>query len=106
MRVSRDPRLSHWQLTNLLQSTSSLQRLLPEGVDKQHDHYHEPREAAGQPEVSLVVLGIGDASQVHAEVRREEGEGQEDGGDDGEKENGLVLVVRHDCELVLLDGPQ
>ena len=51
-------------------------------------------------------VSIDDAGEVHAVVRSEEGEGEEDDGDAGEDEDGAVLAVRDDGELVLFDGAE
>ena len=73
-------------------------------TDKQHN---QKRDAAAHlPEIPLREVRVDDARQVHAVVGGEEGEGEEDDGDAGEDEDGAVLGVGDDGELVLLDGAE
>lgn len=70
---------------------------------KDHD---EANATADAPEVGLVLLGVHYTLQVHAKVGGEEGEGQEDDGDAGEEEDGLVLAVGDNGHFVLFNGAQ
>jgi hypothetical protein len=64
--------------------------------------------AACLPEKSLVAGNIVriQVGKVHAKIGGEEGQGQENDGDGGEDQNGLVLAVCSDGEFVLLDGAE
>ena len=71
---------------------------------KQHDQ--KRHAAAHLPEMLLGEVCIDDVGQVHAVVGGEEGEWEEDDGDAGEDEDGAILGVGDDGELVLLDGAE
>jgi hypothetical protein len=73
-------------------------------TDIQHDA--KGRTSAHLPEVFLISSRTLYTLQIHAKVRSEEGEGKKDDGNGGEDEDGLVLRVSHDGELVLLDGSE
>jgi hypothetical protein len=62
--------------------------------------------ATHTPEISLRPLRVDDALQVHAEIRREEGQREEDDGDDGERQDGFVVRLGHHGDFVLLDGAE
>ena len=73
-------------------------------TNKQHDQ--ERNAAANFPEVLFREVRIDDSGKIHAVIGGKEGEGKEDDGDAGQDEDGPVLAVGADGELVLLDGAQ
>ena len=73
-------------------------------TDKEHDQ--KRHATAHLPEIFLGEVCVDDTGQVHAVVGGEEGEGEEDDSDAGEDEDGAVLGVGDDGELVLLNGAE
>ena len=72
-----------------------------------HKEHNQKRHApAHLPEIFLGEVCIDDVGQVHAVVGGEEGEREEDDGYAGEDEDGAVLGVGDDGELILLDGAE
>jgi hypothetical protein len=91
-------------LSDLIPTTSPDQP--PENPPpKRPEHHNENNTERGGPadlpEVGLGAFCLENALQVHAEVRREEGQGQKDDGDGREDEDGFVLAVGLDGEFVL-----
>jgi hypothetical protein len=80
-----------------------LPKLPPKRIKTNKQNNKKRDRATDLPEKRLVLPSVGYALEVHAEIGREEGERQEDDGDAGEQEDGFILAVGHDGELVLLD---
>ena len=74
-----------------------------------HDReaHNKDRDAtANSPEIALRSVCIGNASEVHPEVRCEEGQGKKDDGHHGEDEDRFVVRLGDDGKFVLFDGAE
>ena len=72
-------------------------------IDHRQQNDYKSQRAANFPEISLGVIRINDIFEVHAKIRREEGEGQENDRDAREYQNGFILGVGGEGEVVLFD---
>ena len=69
-------------------------------------HDQERHAAANSPEIALRPVCVGNASEVHPEVRCEEREGEKDDGHHGEDEDSFVVRLGDDGKFVLFDGAE
>lgn len=79
---------------------------MPEGSHADKENNGKADRATDFPKVTHILLRVCDAAQVHAVVRREEGEREEDDGDAREDEDRLVLAVGDDAQLGRFDGAE
>lgn len=78
--------------------------LVPKSQGENKNQQKHTNRSTHSPKISFAAIGIHNALEVHAEVRGEKRQGEEDDGDAGEDEDGVVLGVGDDGEFVLLDG--
>ncbi len=77
---------------------------MSEGDGQDEEQNEKTNWSTNLPEIAFAPIGLSDTFEIHAKVRREEWQWQENGSHTGQDEDSFVLRVCVDGKLVLFDG--